>query len=79
MEGGRWSFSPVLPPRYRSYDLYHAYRVPIRGPRPYLHHEIYRERYARARGYGAGPGYHGGYDPGYDHARNRGYGRGYRR
>src|SRR5438034_4288016 len=48
--GGRWIFSAYLPPRYRGYDLYSGYKVVINEPRPYLHADIYRTRYAPYRG-----------------------------
>jgi hypothetical protein len=50
LEGNHWIFAAGLPPRYRDFDLYHSYKVVINEPRPYLHHEIYRERYAPYRG-----------------------------
>ncbi|HEY4155208.1 MAG TPA: hypothetical protein VGM24_07265 [Puia sp.] len=48
MEGGRWMFSASLPGRYRSYDLNRGYKVVVHEPRPYLHDNIYRERYGRS-------------------------------
>ncbi len=50
-DGGRWVFASSLPVRYRTYDLYRGYKVVVNDPRPYLHHDNYRERYARYRGY----------------------------
>jgi hypothetical protein len=50
MNNGNWAFSASLPARYRNYDLYHAHKVVINEPRPYLHHEVYRARYAQFRG-----------------------------
>ncbi|HEY4154523.1 MAG TPA: hypothetical protein VGM24_03830 [Puia sp.] len=44
-EGGRWCFAAALPERYRGYDLYHGNRIAVREARPYLHDNIYRERY----------------------------------
>ena len=50
LSGGQWVFSAALPPRYRGYDLYSGYKVVLNEPRPYLHGNIYRERYAPYRG-----------------------------
>ena len=50
LSGGRWLFAAALPARYHTYDLYSGYKVVINAPRPYLHHEVYRERYAPYRG-----------------------------
>jgi hypothetical protein len=52
----RWVRSHYLPHRYRNYDLYHGYKVPMRdyyGDAPYSHFRDYRMRYSK--------GYHGGY------------------
>ncbi len=48
---GRWVFASSLPERCRNYDLYRGYKVVLNEPRPYLHHEEYRSRYAYYRGY----------------------------
>jgi len=50
LSGGRWIFAMSLPTRYRSYDLYTGYKVVINEPRPYLHADVYRVRYAPYRG-----------------------------
>ena len=50
LSGGRWVFALSLPPRYRSYDVYSGYKVVINGPRPYLHADVYRVKYAPYRG-----------------------------
>jgi hypothetical protein len=49
-EGGVWVTRPYLPPRYRDFDLYHAYKVVLNEPRPWMHHDVYRARYAQFRG-----------------------------
>jgi len=50
---GRWVFSRSLPPQYRNYDLYRGYKVVINDdPRPYIHHQTYREKYASYKGHG---------------------------
>lgn len=46
----QWVFAGALPPRYRGYDLYSGYKVVLNEPRPYLHADIYRSRYAPYRG-----------------------------
>ncbi len=48
---GRWIFASSLPSRYRSYNLYNSYKVVINEPRPYLHQEVYKTKYARYRGW----------------------------
>lgn len=53
-EGNQWIFASTLPPRYRGYDLYNGYKVVINEPTPYLHADIYRQRYGNYRG-GRGP------------------------
>jgi hypothetical protein len=50
LSGSRWVFAMSLPVRYRSYDLYTGYKVVINEPRPYLHADVYRVRYAPYRG-----------------------------
>src|SRR5947207_14908973 len=49
LSDGRWIFSASLPVRYH-YDLYSGYKVVINEPRPYLHANVFRERYASYRG-----------------------------
>lgn len=51
-EANRWVFAPVLPARLRWYDPYHGYKVVINEPRPYLHHDVYRAKYAKFKGDG---------------------------
>ncbi|KAA2244799.1 hypothetical protein F0L74_02145 [Chitinophaga agrisoli] len=50
LDGPRWVRTATLPARYRGFDLYHSYKVVINEPRPYLHHDVYRTRYAGYRG-----------------------------
>jgi hypothetical protein len=50
LSGGNWVFSLSLPVRYRYYDVYSGYKVVINEPRPYLHANVFRERYARYKG-----------------------------
>ena len=50
MEGGRWIFGAVLPARFHDYDVYHGYKVVINEPTPYLHHDVYRVKYAGYKG-----------------------------
>ncbi len=49
ISGGRWVFASSLPERYHSYDLYRGYKVVVNEHRPYLHHDVYRSRYAHYR------------------------------
>jgi hypothetical protein len=49
LDGPRWVWARSLPPRYRGYDIYHGYKVVINEPRPYLHHNDYKVRYAGYR------------------------------
>ncbi|MDR3653718.1 MAG: hypothetical protein P4L34_12205 [Paludibacter sp.] len=54
--GNRWIHSRNLPGRYRNYDLYGGYKVPMNGYRgntPYTHFREYRMKYAR--GYRGNP------------------------
>lgn len=48
--GGQWITSPVLPPAYAGFDLYRAHKVVLNEPTPWLHDNIYRDRYVRYRG-----------------------------
>jgi hypothetical protein len=50
LSNGRWIFASSLPVAYRHYDLYSGYKVVINEPRPYLHPNVFRERYARYKG-----------------------------
>lgn len=50
LSDGQWIFSASLPPRYRGYDLYSGYKVVVNDPQPYMHANVYRERYAPYRG-----------------------------
>lgn len=43
--GNRWVYASQLPPQYHNYDLYNGYKVVINEPRPYLHADVYRNRY----------------------------------
>jgi len=53
--GGAWIHTTVLPPAYRHYDFYRAYKVPLRdyhGDRPWENHAVYHKSYPK--------GYHHG-------------------
>jgi len=48
--GNRWIHSRFLPARYRNYDLYGGYKVPMNGYRgnaPYAHFREHRMQYAK--------------------------------
>ena len=49
-EGGRWRSGSSLPPRYRGYDLYNAYKVVVNEPKPYLNNATYKEQYSSFKG-----------------------------
>ncbi|HEV8285487.1 MAG TPA: hypothetical protein VGQ09_14330 [Chitinophagaceae bacterium] len=50
LSNGRWIFSLALPVRYRYYNIYTGYKVVINEPRPYLHADVYRVKYAPYKG-----------------------------
>jgi hypothetical protein len=50
-DGRAWIDSPVLPERYRDFDLYTAHKVVINEPRPWLRHDFYRDKYGSFRGH----------------------------
>lgn len=43
---GVWISRPLLPARFKGYNLYNARKVVINEPKPYLHHQEYRVKYA---------------------------------
>jgi hypothetical protein len=43
---GRWISTMSLPYQYRNYDLYNGYKVVMNEPRPYLHYNSDRVKYA---------------------------------
>ena len=48
--GGIWIHRTYLPVRYRSYDLYHGYKVVMtdyHGNKPYSYHKDYKRKYAK--------------------------------
>jgi len=76
LDGGRWMSAPSLPACYRSYDLYHGYKVAVTEPRPYLHDNIYRERYWRGSAHSRRPEYRDE-EVRYRNDRGNGHGRGH--
>ena len=49
---GRWEVSDgVLPARYHDFDLFHSYKVVLNEPKPWMHNDVYRARYAGFRGH----------------------------
>ncbi len=50
LSGTEWIYSSILPPMYRTYNLYNGYKVVINEPHPYLNHSYYHSRYASYRG-----------------------------
>ena len=65
LSGNHWIFSYSLPPPHRNYDLYSGYKVVINEPRPYLHFDRDRDRYARYRGNRSQPFIRNSNDPKY--------------
>ena len=51
LEGGNWVFGAQLPPRYGNFDVYHSYKVVVNEPKPYMHADVYREKYAVYKGH----------------------------
>ena len=47
LNAGRWIFAASLPSRYHGYNLYSGYKVVVNEPRPYLHADVYRVKYAK--------------------------------
>ncbi len=51
LNGGRWVWVNNLPAQYNNFDLYGAYKVVINKPRPYLHNDIYLNKYSGYKNY----------------------------
>lgn len=49
-EGNNWVFGSRLPARYNNYNIYNTYKVVVNEPRPYLHHDVYKVKYAKFKG-----------------------------
>src|SRR5882757_116664 len=49
-DNGRWIYGRTLPPRYGKVDLYSTYKVVVNEPKPYMHADVYRKKYARYKG-----------------------------
>jgi hypothetical protein len=49
-QNGQWIVSPTLPPGDVNFDLFGAYKVVINEPNPWLHDDMYRDRYYSYRG-----------------------------
>jgi hypothetical protein len=50
LNGSNWVFARSLPARYRGYDLYSGYKVVINEPKPYLHFDAHKVKYASYKG-----------------------------
>ena len=50
LNGNNWVFVRSLPARYRGYDLYSGYKVVINEPKPYLHFNDHKVKYATYKG-----------------------------
>lgn len=44
-DGDNWISAAYLPGEYRNYDWMHARKFEVRAPRPYLHNDLYMNRY----------------------------------
>ena len=54
-QGNRWIYAKELPLRYRKYNLYKQYKAVINEPKPYLHADLYREKYGRYKDWKGSP------------------------
>jgi len=43
--GSRWVYASQLPPKYHGFDLYNGYKVVVNEPKPYMHADVYRNKY----------------------------------
>jgi hypothetical protein len=50
LNGSNWVFVNSLPARYHGYNLYSGYKVVINEPRPYLHFDAHKVKYAKYKG-----------------------------
>lgn len=48
-DDGRWIYATKLPSRYRPFDIDRGYKVVINEPKPYLHFDAHRVKYATYR------------------------------
>lgn len=51
LNGSRWVWVRNLPAQYNNFDLFGAYKVVINKPRPYLHNDIYLNKYSGYKNY----------------------------
>lgn len=61
---GQWLYSNQLPYMYQGYDLARGYKVIVNEPRPYMHADVYRQRYSSY--YNQGRARWGNYNNRYD-------------
>jgi len=47
---GSWRSSRYLPAKYRTYDLYVMYKVPLTGRNPWRQNKVHKRNYAHFRG-----------------------------
>jgi hypothetical protein len=50
LNGPNWVFVNSLPARYSGYNLYSGYKVVINEPKPYLHFDAHKVKYAKYKG-----------------------------
>ena len=82
LSAGRWIHRRALPSRYRNYDLYEGYKVPIReyrGNTPYSNYNVHRTQYVKGyrgepqRTIGERPGNNNGHNTRYSNSDNNKY------
>ncbi|MDN3585638.1 hypothetical protein QWY86_03100 [Pedobacter aquatilis] len=49
--GNNWIWANNLPPQFRNFDLYRAYKVVVNKPKPYLQNNYYVTNYAKYKNY----------------------------
>lgn len=51
LSNGKWMFTPALPARHRSYNLYEGYKVVLNVPKPYFSFTDHKVKYAKFKNY----------------------------
>jgi len=70
LSGKTWKRSATLPAKYGHFDLYKGYKVVINKPKPYLHSQTYRTKYAQYKGHASEPVIRDSHDTKYEKAKN---------
>lgn len=74
-QGNTWARNTTLPPQYKNYDVYKGYKVVVNSPKPYLHDNVYRSKYASYKGHQSPPVIRDSHDAKYQHRQNDQHGR----